>query len=104
MSAMLHAVPFLVVFIMSQASTTTAMTTTPPMTVVSSGTSSLLSMVTMTPSLMGLPVASGQHDVILPPLLTPRHSGGVACLATVQQQQPPSQMPLQAYAVMPQVL
>ena len=30
--------------------------------------------------------------------LTPRHSGGVVGLTTVQQQQPPSQMPLQAYA------
>ena len=39
-----------------------------------------------------------QHDVVLPSLLTPRHSGGVAGLDTVPQQQPPSQMPLQAYA------
>ena len=86
------------IFIMSQASTTTVITTIPPVTVVCSSTSPPLSMVTLAPSLMGLPVISGQHDVVLPPLLTPRHSGGVAGLATVPQQQPPSQMPLQAYA------
>ena len=40
-------------------------------------------MVTMAPSLMGLPVTSGQHDVVLPPLLTLRNSGGVVDLATV---------------------
>ena len=55
-------------------------------------------MVTMIPSLMGLPATSGQHDVVLPLLLTPRDSGCVVGLATVPQQQPPSQMPLQAYA------
>ena len=82
------------VFIMPQASTTTAMTTTPPVTVVYSRRSSLLTKVTMAPSLMGLPATSGQHDVVL---LTPRYSGGV-CLATVPQQQPPSQIPLLAYA------
>ena len=47
---------------------------------------------------MGLPAMSGQHDVVLLPLLTPRHSGVVVGLATVPQQQLPSQMPLQAYA------
>ena len=72
---------FFVVFIMSQASTM-AMVTTPLMTVVSSGTSSL-SVVTMAPSLMELPATSGQHDVVLPPPLTPRHSGSVFGLATV---------------------
>ena len=35
--------------------------------------------------------------MVLPPLLTPRHSGGVVGLATVLQFQPPSQMSLQAY-------
>ena len=35
--------------------------------------------------------------MVLPPPLTPRCSGGVVCLSTVPQQQPPSQMPLQAY-------
>ena len=92
---------FLVVFIMSQASSTTAMTTTPLVTVVCSGTLCLLSMVTMVPSLIGIPATSGQHDVVLPPLLTSRHSGGFVGLATVPQQQPPSQMPLQAYAMGP---
>ena len=98
MSAILLAVPFFVAFIMSQASTTLATNTTPPVTVVSSGMSSLFSIVTMVPSLMGLPATSGQHEVVLPPPLTPRHSGGAVGLATVLQQQPPSQMPLQAYA------
>ena len=60
--------------------------------------SSLLSVVTMAPILMGLPATSGQHAVILLPPLTPRHSGGVVGLSTVLQQQPASQMPLQAYA------
>ena len=82
------------VIIMSQVSTTTAMTTTTPVTIVWSGMSSL-SMVTMAPSLMGLPATLGQCDVVL---LPPRHSGGVVHLATLSQQQPPSQMPLQAHA------
>ena len=88
--------PVFVVFIMCHASTITM--TTPPQVTVSSGTSSLLSVVTMAPSLMGLLATPGQHDVVLPPLLTPRHSGSVVGLATVLQQQPPSQMPLWAYA------
>ena len=41
---------------------------------------------------------TGQHDVNLPPLLTPRHSEGVFGLGNVPQQQPPSKMPPQAYA------
>ena len=60
--------------------------------------SSLLSTVTMAPCLMGLPATLGQHDVVLLPPLTPKHSRGVVVLATVLQQQPLSQMPLQAYA------
>ena len=63
-----------------------------------SGTLSLLLMVTMALSLMGLPATSGQHDVVLPALLTLRYSKSVVGLATVPQQKPPSQMPLQAYA------
>ena len=59
----------------------------PLVTVVCAGSSSL-PMVTMAPSMMGLPATSGQHAVVLPPLLKPRHSGGVVCLATVPQQQP----------------
>ena len=73
------------------------MTTTPPVTDICSSTLSLLTTVTMSTSLMGLPVISGQHDVLLSPL-TLRDSGGVVGLATVPQQQPQSQMPLQAYA------
>ena len=75
-----------------------AMTTTTPVTVVCSTTSTLLSTVTMSHSMMGLPATSGQHDVVLPPLLTLRNSGGLVGLATVPQQQLQSQMPLQAYA------
>ena len=81
---------------MSQASTTMVTTTTPPVMVVSSGSSSL-SLITVAPS-MGLPTTLGQCDVVLPTLLTPRCTGGVIGLATVSQQQPPSLMPLQAYA------
>ena len=73
------------------------MTTTPLATIVCSHTSSLLSIVTIATTLMGLPATSDQHDVVLPPPLTPRHSGGVIGLATVLQQQPPSQMSFQAY-------
>ena len=85
------------VFIMSQASTTMAMTATPPVNVVCSSVSSLLSAVTMAPSLMVLPATSAQHDV-LPPPLTLRNSGSVVGPATVPQQQPASEMLLQAYA------
>ena len=95
MSIMLHLVPFLE-FIMSQVTTSMAMTTTPPVTVVSSGMSSL-SLVTMAPSLMGLSML-GQHDVVLPPPLTPRCSRGIPGHASVPQQQPPSLMPLQSCA------
>ena len=83
---------------MFQASATMAMTTTRPVTVVCSGSSSLLKTVTKAPSLMELPVTSGQHVEVLLQPLTPRNSGGVVGLVTVLQQQPQSQMPLQAYA------
>ena len=82
---------------MSQASATMAMATTTPVTVVCSGTSSVLTAVTVAPSIMGLPAMLGQHDVALPPPLTLKESGGVVGLATVPQQQPQCQMPLQAY-------
>ena len=52
---------------MSQVSTSMAMTTPPPVTVVSYGMSSLL-LVTMPPSLMGLPKMC-QHDVFIATLL-----------------------------------
>ena len=83
---------FFVVISLSQASVTMAMTTTPPVTVVCSGTASLLTTVTMAPSLMGLPAMSGQHDISLLSPLTPRDCEGVP------QQQPQPHMPLQAYA------
>ena len=70
---------------MSQVSTSMAMTTTPPVTVVSSGVS-LLSLVTVAPSLMGLPTILGQYDVVLLPPLTPRCSGVVLGHASVPQQ------------------
>ena len=73
------------------------MTTTTPVTVVSSGMSSLSS-VTVAPYLKGLPTMLSQHDVVLPPPLRLRCSGGVLGLASVHQQQPPSSMPLQACA------
>ena len=85
------------VFTMSQSSTIMAMTTTPLVTV-------LCFLYVICPfsgyygsSLMGLPATLGQDDVVLLPSQTPRHSGGVVGLATVQQHQPQSQMPLQAY-------
>ena len=74
-----------------------AMTTTPTVMVVSSGLSSVSS-VTMAPSLMGLAATLGQHEVVLPPPLMLRGSGGVIGLASVPQQQPPSSVPLLAYA------
>ena len=76
---------------------TTAMATTPSVTVVSSGLSSVSS-VTVTPSLTGLPATLGQHEVVPPPPLMLRGSGGVIGLASVSQQQPTSLMPLLAYA------
>ena len=74
----------------------TAMTTTPVM-VVSSGLSSVSS-VTVAPSVMGLSATLGQCEVVQPPALMPRGSGGVIDLASVLQQQPTSSMPLLAYA------
>ena len=76
---------------------TMAMTTTPPVMVVSSGLSSISS-VTVAPSLMGFPVTLDQHGVVQPPPLMLRGSGGVTGPASVPQQQPPSLMPLLAYA------
>ena len=73
-------------------------TTTIPVTFVWSGKSSVLSPVTMAPSLIGLPVTTGQHDVVLQPPPTLGNSGGVVGLATVLQQQPQSQIPLQVHA------
>ena len=70
---------------------TIATTTTPPVTVVSSGLS-LVSSLTMAP------VTLGQHGVVQPPPLVLRGSGGVIGPASVPQQQPPSLMPLLAYA------
>ena len=70
---------------MSQVSIIMAMTTTSLVTVVSSGLS-YLSSVTVAPSLMGLPITLGQSDVVLPPLLTPRCSGGVIGLANLHLQ------------------
>ena len=52
----------------------------------------------MASSLMGLPTTLGQHDVVLPPFLTPRCSGGSIGLASVPQYKPPSLVPVHAYA------
>ena len=81
---------------MSQVSTM-ATTTTPPVMVVSSGLS-LVSSVTVAPSLTGFPVSLDQFGVVQPPPLMPRGSGDVIGSASVPQQQPPSLMPLLAYA------
>ena len=83
---------------MSQASATTVMTINPSVTVVCSSTSSLLSTVTVVPSLMGLPATSDQYGMVLLPPMTMSNSGGVFGHATVLQQQHQSQMPIQAYA------
>ena len=74
-----------------------AMTTTPPVMVVSPRLSSVSS-VTVAPSLTGFPVSLDQCGVVQPPSLILRGSGGVIGLASVPQQQPPSSMPLLAYA------
>ena len=82
---------------MFPATATTATTTTPAVTVVCFGTLSLSTTVTMIPTLMRLPVTSGQHEVVLPPLLMLRDTRGIV-LATVLHQQPQSQMHPKAYA------
>ena len=64
-----------------------ATTTTTPVAVVSSGMSSLSS-VTVAPSLIGLHTTLGQHDVVLPPPLTPRCSGGVLGLVNYAMSSP----------------
>ena len=46
----------------------------------------------------GFPATLGQHEVVLLPSMMPRCPGGVIGLASVPQQQPPSLMPLLAYA------
>ena len=71
-----------------------APTTTPPVTVVSSG----LSSVTVAPSLTGFPVSLDQHDMVPPPPLMPRGSGGVLGSVSVPQQHPSSSVPPLAYA------
>ena len=76
---------------------TTAMTTTSPVMVVSSGLS-LVSPLTVAPSLTGFPVRLDKHGVVQPPPLMLRGSGGVIGSASVPQQQPPSLMPPLAYA------
>ena len=58
-----------------------ATTATPLVMVVSSGLSSVSS-VTVAPSLIGIPATLGQHEVVQPPPLMPRHSGGIIGLAS----------------------
>ena len=74
-----------------------ATTTTPPVMVISSGLS-LVSSVTVAPSLTGFPVSLDQCGVVQPPPLMLQGSGGVIGSASVPQQQHPSLMPLLAYA------
>ena len=64
---------------------TMAMTTTIPVMVVSSGLLSVSS-VTMAPSIMWLPTTLGQYEVVQPPPLMLRGSGGVIGSASVPQQ------------------
>ena len=66
---------YIFVVVMSHISTM-ATTTTPPVTVVSSGLS-LVSSVTVAPSLMGFPLTLDLHGVALPPPFVLRGSGGV---------------------------
>ena len=68
---------------------TMALITTPPVTVVSSGLS-LVSSVTVAPSMTWFPVSLDQHGVVQPPPLMLRGS------VSVPQQQTPSSMPLLA--------
>ena len=76
----------------------TATTITQPMTTVCSMTSAIPMPARMASTSVGS-VSSGQHDVVLTPQLIPRDvMRGYFALATVlQQQQPQSQMPSQAY-------
>ena len=76
---------------------TTAMTTTPPVMVVSSGLS-YVSSVALAPSLRGPPATMGQCEAVLLPSLIQRGSRDVIGLAFVPPQEPPSSMPLLAYA------
>ena len=71
--------------------------TTPPVTVEPSGLSPVSS-VTMAPALMGLSVTLDQCGVVQLPPLMPRGSGCLIGPASMPQQQPPSLMPLLAYA------
>ena len=79
-------------------SQSTATTTTPHVTVMYSSALAVTITVTMGPTLMGLSATSGQHDLVLLLLVMPRNTGDVVGLTTLLQQQPQSQMPLQAYA------
>ena len=77
----------------------TVTTTTSHVTVVCSSASTTTMTVIVAPTSMGLPVASGQHDVNLLPPLIPRDTiNGIAGLTTVLQQQLWSQIPSQDYA------
>ena len=75
---------------MSQAAATN---TTPHKTVVYYSGSSPTMTVVMAPTLIGLPVTLGQHNVVLPLLLMLRDTSAVVDLAVVPHQQLQSQMP-----------
>ena len=73
-------------------------TTTPPVTGMCSG----VSLMTMTAKMALSPLSqttASWHDVVLPPLLIPRDimKGSVGLTTILQQQQPESHMPSQAY-------
>ena len=87
---------FIVFLIMFQV---TATTITEPVTVVCTRASLITMTVTVVPNSVGL-AASGQHNVVLPPQLILRETmrGSLEHTVVLQQQQPPSQKPCQAYA------
>ena len=93
---LVHSSCMFLLFIMLHFSTT-GMTATPPVMVVSSGISSVSS-VTVAPSLMGLPATFGQCEVVQPPPLMLRGSGGVLALPVCHSSNLPSLMPLLVHA------
>ena len=77
----------------------TVTTSAPPVTVVWSKASPITTTVTMTLTSVGL-AELYQHDVVLPPLLILKDTlrCSISLTFVLQQQQPQSQMPSQAYA------
>ena len=89
----------LFVLMMSLTGCMSATTTTTLLAAVCSMALPITTIVTRAPTSVGL-AASGQHDGVLPPQLMMRHKmrSSVGLTTVLQQQQPPSQMPPQAYS------